>query len=367
MHRLVQKIGDQQVHVAGWPRFLANFSRDSFLAAIIANDLELLKEQIVFATSHQAKGYDVLTGAESGKIHHEIPGVSTRLGLYTTFNACETTALFLIALELFAKYGREESLLLSLRPKVEAAVGYIQRHLRDGLFAESPSFCGAEHFAAKVTYWKDSVLPAEREEPSYPVVYSLAHFQNARGLKAAGYLLRDDGLTRQAALMVEAGLSILWQERRGFVIAHDQRGEISGPSSDTLHILAYLPAGSSWLDEARKKVFRTVARELESCAGFRSLTNKLGQTMADTYHGPSTVWPFEQVFIEAGSRKFGLELSTVAARILAFLDDAPEYLICDGGRRARGAGCDPQLWTLAAKRYFEARRRGAGALLVEAL
>ena len=39
---------------------------------------------------------DANTGEEPGKIHHELPGVRLR-NMITTYNACDTTALFLIA------------------------------------------------------------------------------------------------------------------------------------------------------------------------------------------------------------------------------------------------------------------------------
>ena len=47
-----------------------------------------------------------------------------------------------------------------------------------------PSLAEADRFALRVTYWKDSVINNGSEEPQYPVVYTLPHFQNAAALKA---------------------------------------------------------------------------------------------------------------------------------------------------------------------------------------
>ena len=45
-----------------------------------------------------------MTGEEPGKIHHELPGVKQD-GLWTTYDACDTTALFLLALARLATRG----------------------------------------------------------------------------------------------------------------------------------------------------------------------------------------------------------------------------------------------------------------------
>lgn len=124
MKRLVRRIEGRLLHSAGLPRFTSNFSRDSLLAALMSGDLELLREQVAFSAWRQADGADPLTGAEPGKIHHEVPGVGTRLGLATTYNACDTTALFLIAVELGVRCGRIGDWPRVFRPNIVAA-GYL--------------------------------------------------------------------------------------------------------------------------------------------------------------------------------------------------------------------------------------------------
>ena len=58
----------------------------------------------MFSARHQGDHADAVTGEEPGKIHHELPGVKQDDRL-TTYDACDTTALFLLALAYLAKRG----------------------------------------------------------------------------------------------------------------------------------------------------------------------------------------------------------------------------------------------------------------------
>jgi hypothetical protein len=88
-------------YIAGLPSYPRNFSRDVILAGIISQDEDMLATQIKISAEHQGMRSSLLTGEETGKIHHEFPGVTLRgRGKYlTTYNACDTTSLFLLAIE----------------------------------------------------------------------------------------------------------------------------------------------------------------------------------------------------------------------------------------------------------------------------
>src|SRR5579863_7794123 len=88
---------DPRLYQAADPGYAANFSRDSLTYALLAEDLRALRAQIEFSARHQGRRRDPESGEEVGKIHHELPGVLMR-GLWTTYNACDTTALFVIGL-----------------------------------------------------------------------------------------------------------------------------------------------------------------------------------------------------------------------------------------------------------------------------
>lgn len=170
------------LYAAGLPRFRSNFVRDGVIAALLANDVDALRDQLRHAAAKQGTRRDGFSGEEPGKIPHEDPPVELN-GHSTLYSACDTTALFVIgAFELLrwtaghpltgahsaaadpgalgAARPPASQLAQSadwrwLRPHVQRAVAYIGAHVgQDGLFAEDPALAGAERFALDVTYWK---------------------------------------------------------------------------------------------------------------------------------------------------------------------------------------------------------------------
>jgi glycogen debranching enzyme len=112
-------------------------------------------------------------------------------------------------------------------------------------------------------------------------------------------------------------------------------------------------------DLPEKRVERIVkaSKVLETRLGYRTLDpaekyNAALGTTEDGYHA-RTVWPFEQAFIHIAARKFGLPAVTkVSERIVRHLDTFPElFIIDDSGYRSGGSQI--QLWTVAAKHYFQ--------------
>jgi glycogen debranching enzyme len=310
----------------------------------------MLRDQLSFCAAKQGQKKNPYDGEEPGKIFHEYPGVELR-GLSTQFNTCDATALFLMGYEAYETMTGDKSLIIRQRKSIERGVEYILSHLDKDLFIESPEFCDADSFALKVTYWKDSEIP-EREngEPVYPVVYTLAHIQNMRGLRSAARVLGSKDLEKTAERM-RKGLQKLYDHKTGvFYIAIDQEGPIRGVSSDSLHALFYLePEDLS--DEQLKKIVES-STELETPLGYMALSPRLTEKVKNPYHA-KTVWPFEQAIIHNAARKFGLErVAKVSSQITRWLDTDPEIFILDG-KEVRKSGCDPQLWTIAAKKYFK--------------
>jgi hypothetical protein len=171
--------GGVTCYMAGLPGYPRNFSRDTIIAGLIAADHHLLDSQLAMSFLRQGQKDDPLTGEEPGKIHHEWPGVIVNKPYLSTYNACDTTALYLIGLEALWHLNQRESdtFLARHTASIEAAVAYLQRHIQNDLFWEFPP-PGTEHFSLRITYWKDSILPSRdgREEPAYPVSFALAQF-----------------------------------------------------------------------------------------------------------------------------------------------------------------------------------------------
>lgn len=351
MQRLKASYEGYTVYNAGLPHFSRNFSRDSLIAGIFAGNVNLLRDQLTFCSIKQASEKNPHNGAEPGKIHHEYPSVKLR-GLSTEFNACDTTALFLIGHEVYQRLSGDRVLARERRNNLEKAVEYILVHLKNGMFVEDPKFCDGKRFALKVTYWKDSTLIQRKNgKPVYPVIYPLVHIISMRGIRSAAKLLEDQHLKTVADEMAGT-LTKMWdKDNNCFYIAIDQHGSISGVSSDALHSLYYLEPGDITFDQVQK--IAEVSKVLETALGYRSIDPRLSLSVNDTYH-TKTVWPFEQAVIHSGARKFNLaRVSEVSARIMPWLQDSDTeiFYVNNNGTHRKG-GCDPQLWTIAAKQYF---------------
>lgn len=341
----------EAAYLAGFPSYPRNFSRDVLLAALLSGDPDLLTSQLRLSHTHQGTKYDPLTGEEPGKIHHEYPGVEYRPGRWTAYNACDTTALYLIGAELLTRLDHEAgpAFMRENRPSLEAAADYLRRHVKDDLFYEFPP-PGAEGFSLRVTYWKDSQMLAEREEPSYPVLYALAHFQAARGLQSAGVLLGEPLLARRAGRMFSRGIREFMHENL-FISQGDASALSLAPSSDELHALAYIPRRHR--SELPLEAIRRRAEGLETAAGYSCTTRRGDAQLDDHYHG-YTVWPFEQALIHYGAGKFGLDaIAGVTERVAGHIGEGTERLKLIPS--VAPIGNPRQLWSVAAGEYFAGR------------
>ncbi|MEM8860457.1 MAG: hypothetical protein AAGD96_19210, partial [Chloroflexota bacterium] len=150
---LLQNRDGLDVYNAGLPRFPRNFTRDGIITALLAADADMMRGQLEFCALHQGKTFDPITGEEPGKIHHEWPGYPIR-ELFTTYNACDAAAFFLIGHNWLQAHFPDDGFVAAQARAIQAAAEYIERHLnQDQLFEESPRYSGAEHFALRVTYW----------------------------------------------------------------------------------------------------------------------------------------------------------------------------------------------------------------------
>jgi glycogen debranching enzyme len=355
MRKLQTKIDGYCLHQAGLPGFPRNFTRDSIISGILARDPQLLQEQLVFCALNQGSKKVPISGEEPGKIFHEYPGVDIR-GHSTLYNGSDTTALFLIGHECYQKFTGDEKLAKTQKKNILRAVSYIKRHLRDGAFIEDPKFAGAKKFALKVTYWKDSVLfGREKGEPVYPIIYPLAHIQNMRAIKSAIFLLKDEKLQKIFNKMQHfLRKHLIDKETKEFYMALDRKGLIRAVNSDPLHALFYLDKKD--LDRSIIKHIEKSSKVLETKFGYRTLCEECSVNIKDNYHA-KTIWPFEQALINIGARKFSLKhVVRVSNLIKDHLSTAPEIYIIKNGKIVQG-GNDPQLWTMAAKKYFKSSNK----------
>lgn len=117
-----------------------------------------------------------------------------------------------------------------------------------------------------------------------------------------------------------------------------------------LHALFYLNPGD--LPEKQLEKIVELSGILETPIGYRAYESQLANQGGEEYY-TRIVWPFEQAMIHIGAKKFGLNrVAKVSSRVMQHLDTAPECFVLED-KEIRKDGCDPQLWTIATKKYFE--------------
>ena len=355
MEHLAVRVGSEVRYEAAEPGYLSAFTRDSLIAMSLRGDPDVLESQVDYSVRRLGKVSNPHTGEEPGKAHHELPGVEIR-GQSSAYNACDTTAELLRSTAVLAELGRRDVIEKYALP-IGAEVGYIKRHVnQQGLFIEDPLFAGVtgedgrqRKFALKVTNWKDSELNREgRREPHYPIVYTVAHFQNAESLMRMGKALGEERMTRYGRYMVEAGLQFLWKNDH-FVSAIDGDGVIDPPSSDSLHALLHIPPELLPMGYAQK--IEQYSKQLETGAGYRAGLPVTPDV--DPYH--MKVWTHEQALMNAAARKHNLyEAESITRRIEPFIIPQagvfpelvnPDTLQLDGNIK--------QLWAMGAYLYFQ--------------
>jgi len=346
---------------AGFPSYPGNFSRDTIIAGILASNIDLISTQLEISAQYQGQKYDPLSGEKPGKIHHEYPGVAVHnRELVTTYNASDTTALFLIAAEALNHLDIERytQFITTRKDTLEKAADYIINSLDDNyLLWEKPPDNG-DKYALKVTYWKDSILPETngKTEPIYPVIYPQIQFIAARGLLSASKILNKPDLSYVADSMFQIGIKQFIQ-RQGYVVYKDQHKELLQTSSDELHSLAYIP--QKYRKALPLRSISARAKQLSTPFGYMCTPMEVAEKLPDNYHG-STVWVFEQAMIHYGANKFGLDQEkNIASLITKHIGEGQELLTVNynhaGEITPTPTGNNRQLWSLAAREYFAGR------------
>jgi len=347
--RLKTKYKGIELYNAGLPNFPRNFTRDSIISGILMSNSEMLKNQLIFCAKLQGKRKNPKTGEELGKIFHEFPEYKMN-GTSTMYNACDTNALFLIGHFNYLKLTKDDSLITKQKKNIIDAVKYIKNHLKEGVFYEDPNFSGAKRFSLKVTYWKDSeIVRRKKGMPVYPVAYYLVQVMNLAGIRCASEILKSQELENIAKEMKEKIHLFFNKKQKSFCLAIDKKGPICGINSDILHSLFYLRKDD--LNKQELKSIIKAANKLKTKIGYLTLSPKMQGKVSDNYHS-TTVWPFEQAMINIGAKKFNFnKIEKRTRKVMKILDTNNEIFLVEKGKITKG-GCDPQLWTIAAKEYF---------------
>jgi len=162
------------------------FGRDLLITALLLGEWEFARDALRFVSATLGNRFDPRTGEEPGRGLHEFNDVQMR-GLSTRYNASEVSLLFLVVAAKHLGEAEDDGLVREISGGLTRATDYLLRHFEDGLFREDPAACGATRYALRATYWKDSRLPG-REDPFYPVTYTLVQAQAVAALRAAARL-----------------------------------------------------------------------------------------------------------------------------------------------------------------------------------
>lgn len=327
------------------------FARDLFISSFMLDDLNLLKDTLKFALLTQGQKQDPITGEEPGRVIHEHDEVKLR-GLKTQYNAADTTQLMLIGLGKYYRDTEDCEFIKKWKKSIESAINYMLSHLEEDLFWEDPHFCGSQRYALRSTYWKDDKLP-ERENPEYPVAYTLVQVLTVAALREAAKLSKAQILRTDYTKLEEAADGIcnsiftkLWDDSLNFpLIAKDKKGGISGISSDALHMLAYLKPDD--LPEEKLEAILERSTSLETPYGYRTYAPDQLDYSPHAYHLGS-IWPYEQYFIgQSGLIHGSKDVFEKSVQIIEALDRYGFWeLFGWDGEKLQALGCDLQLWTI---------------------
>ena len=357
-------------YLAGSPSYEREFFRDLATTAIQSGDPDMIESTLESGVVHQAIGYNCKDGAMPGRIYHEKPGVEMN-GHETTYNACDTTPMFVMAAEALCHTDpvRGQDFINRNQGSIYLAVQHILDQISpDGLYWEGPP-PGAARFALNITSWKDSVTlhGGETKQPSYPVVHTVAHFMAARSLLSAAVIFQDEPafseqLVATADTMFRVGIERYVRED-GFTVLEETvtangvptRQLLDRESSDEWSLLAFLPTAYTGLLPRRAMLER--AARLESPCGVACTSRAVAATLCDQYHG-YVAWPQDNAWAHYGAIKHGFaQVAQVAQRIVPHIGAGQELVgfieLDDGTLAPEPRGNNLQLWAVGAAEYFD--------------
>jgi len=195
--------------------------------------------------------------------------------------------------------------------------------------------------------------------PIYPIAFTLVQAQALNAVRCFKALLNAmpemaEDITMPATLEEDMLRAVRQLMRTGATVAVDEQGPLEGATTDPLHALWYLRKTD--VDATTLRNIGEQLVSLESTHGY--LTAKILQF--GTYHN-DVLWSFEQAFLHAAARRFGLTHSMKVTELagskligMSHLGLFPERVNVRHKGLAREAAMGPhtQQWTICAAIYF---------------
>lgn len=360
------------VVAAGAPWFMALFGRDSLLTSALALpfDPELAVGTLRTLAAHQGRRVDELSEEQPGRILHEVrrgADESRALGASLVYyGSVDATPLFVVVLDLAARWGVPLETVRTLLPAADAALEWVERYGdRDGDgFVEyrRSTDRGLLHQGWKDSF--DAVSFADGRAADGPIALVEVQAYVVAAYRARAHLatlVGDDAgaaaWLRRAQRLRDALDDAFWMpERQAYALALDGRKQqVDALTSNQGHVLW---AGAARPERVAAVADRLLGPELFSGWGVRTLATGSGRYSPVSYHNGS-VWPHDTALVLGGLVRSGHV--THAQRLADSLLDAatafggrlPE-LFCGFARDEvpvpvpYPTSCAPQAWAAAA-------------------
>ena len=365
---LRSELAGQSYFAAGLPWFATLFGRDSLIAAtqVLAYMPDVAEETLRLLGRLLGRRLDDERDEEPGKVVHELrEGELAALGetpFARYYGSADSTPLWLVLLATHADWSGSLDLFRELRPQVDAALEWIERHGDldcDGLVEyrrRSPH--GLENQG-----WKDSpagVPDAEGRPLAAPVALVEVQGYVTRALRGVAELFERDGDSARAGELrrrsaeTAAALERFWcEEPGGYAIGLDAaKRPGSALTSNQAHLLW---AGAVPPERASAVRDLLMSERMFSGRGVRTLAAAHPGFDPLGYHVGS-VWPHDSAMAACGLRRYGFDgdFRRVFDSLLEAASRFGDYRLPElfgGYARTPGEGpvpypvaCRPQAW-----------------------
>jgi len=373
---LISDLDGRPYLAAGIPWYATLFGRDSLITAlqVLAFDPSLAAGTLRLLAAHQGTRHDERHDEEPGKILHELRlgeiARTDRTPLARYYGTVDATALFLILLCRHVDWTGSLDLFEELRPNVEAALTWLERHGdrdRDDLIEylrRAPG--GLENQG-----WKDSwdgVCDEHGRPLTGPIALVEAQGYAIRAREDLAALFERIGDHERArrlrgqAFRTRQALERLWLSDLGaYAIALDgDKRPSRALASNQGHLLWAAAVGPDRADAIRGRI---MSDDLYSGWGVRTLGAHEPAFNPVGYHTGS-VWPHDTALIAAGMRHYGFDrdFQRLCDGMLDAAAAFPEYrlpeLFAGFSREDYEApvpypvACRPQAWAAGALPYL---------------